>query len=497
VPRLVTALFLAAVFGVPLGQAAWELAAGERVVALDVFGPVREDRLREYERALRESSFIHRRITPWYQWLLLRGLGRGNEKAIVGREGWLFHSDELDFVHGPSVGGAASAAVAGILAFREALAARGTELVLVPVPTKSTVETAQLAGEGTERARNPGAAAALAALRDEGLRVVDLEPVLARRAPKERYLSRDTHWTPETMRAAAREIADHLRPLVPATAEAKRWSRRPVAARGLGDVARMLRLPARHRVFEPLEVALEQVVDERGELFAPDPTAEVLLFGDSYTRVFSDPALGLGDHAGLAEQLAAELGIALDVIAIPAGSARAVREAFARRSGATARKSLVIWEVALSQFGGDPDRWAPLPLPPLDEPEGIAAEAIRDGPSGKSSEEASDPERARVLAEVVETSRVPPGFGYDLCLLVYEYRVLAVEEGDPGEVVWVAHVGVREFEETRFARMDRGTRLRMTLEPIGRFYDLEATSWIDDTGAGKVIWYAVESERAD
>ena len=54
--RPLTCLFLTLICGVPLGQAGLELARGERVQALEVIGPVREARLRAFEKDLRQAS---------------------------------------------------------------------------------------------------------------------------------------------------------------------------------------------------------------------------------------------------------------------------------------------------------------------------------------------------------------------------------------------------------------------------------------------------------
>ncbi|TDJ69757.1 MAG: hypothetical protein E2O39_11210 [Planctomycetota bacterium] len=257
----------------------------------------------------------------------------------------------------------------------------------------------------------------------------------------------------------------------------------PVAVRGRGDIAGMLRLPAGAALFDEMELTVHRVTDAAsGRAFEPDESAEVLLLGDSFTRVFSDGALGFGASAGFGEHLARQLGARLDVIAISGGSARAVREAVARRASGLSGKRLVIWQISMRDLVGEPEQWARVALPePSDAP----------GPgSGGPRPELS------VWAEIVAVSRVPADFDYAFCLVVHRYEVLAVLSGElaPGPI-WVAHVALDEFEPAPDASLQVGDKLRMTLENVDDHYDLEDTSWVDDTGSGFDIWFPTRLEQ--
>ena len=489
-PRAITVPFLLLLFGVPLGQAAWELARSERPAALEVFGPIEEARLRRFEDELRQSSFVHRQVTPWYQAFLTAALRRGNEKALIGRSDWLYYSEDLDYVHAPDfLAGRTWSPADAVADFRDQLADLGAELLVVPVPPKVTVEPSFLASWTADVAwpDNPAAAAFHGELRARGVQVVELGPLyreLRAAAPDSPlYLARDTHWSPATMRAVAARVAREARAAgVAPEPDPGRWEAVPRSATGPGDLVGMLRLPAGVEPFPPLAVEFEAVRDARtGAPFAPERDAEVLLLGDSFTRVFSDPQLGLGKGAGLAESLAHELGSPLDVIAISGGGARAVREALARRPGGPAGKRLVIWQFSMRDLAADPERWERVALR---APDGDAA----PGAAGRVS----------VEAEVVEVSRVPSEFDYAFCLAVYEYRVLALLEGpDPGAAVWVAHVAVDDYAEEPGAAFAAGERHRLVLEDVGAHHDLEATSWVDDTDAGAAIWFPVEWAPAE
>ena len=99
--RPVTVLFLLALVLVPIGQATWELRRGEDVHALEVFGPLDGERLRAFDEDLRERSFLQKVAVRWYQAYALRWMGRGNSKAFVGSDGWLYYRDDLDYVTRP------------------------------------------------------------------------------------------------------------------------------------------------------------------------------------------------------------------------------------------------------------------------------------------------------------------------------------------------------------------------------------------------------------
>ena len=58
-------------------------------------------RLRAYEDALDLNSSVGRVIRPWVQWCLTAWLGTGSEKVLVGREGWLYYRDGVQYLTGP------------------------------------------------------------------------------------------------------------------------------------------------------------------------------------------------------------------------------------------------------------------------------------------------------------------------------------------------------------------------------------------------------------
>lgn len=460
-----------------MGQAGMQLACGESVQALEIIGPVREARFRAFERDLRQASFLHRSVTPAYNALLFKLFHRGNERAIPGDDDWLFYGEDLDYLTRHEHH--AERAARTVIDFRDQLASREIELLLVLVDPKSAWEGRYFADYAGSRGRlePPARKIFTQDLGAAGVPFVDLGELTVE------YLPRDTHWTPDTMLAVADLTAQRALTLLGSSPEPQiGWETTPVIVRGAGDLVRMLHWPAEFAPFPVMEMRTEIVENEvSGELFRADRSAEVLLLGDSFTRVFSDEELGLGSGAGFDAHLARALGAGLDVIASPGGSARAVRESLARRSEGTSGKRLVIWQLSLRDLAADARRWQPIEL---GTGSGVPSPA-RQGD-------------LVVEAEIVETTTIPVGFDYRRLLAVSEYRVLRTLEGEaPSGPLWVAHLVIREYEEIEAARFPVGARHRMTLGPIDDHYDLERTSWVDHTDAGFEIWFARRVEALD
>jgi hypothetical protein len=478
--KLTTGLFLALICGVPVVQAGLELARGEDVQALEVFGPIEQSRLRVFEDDLRAASFLHQDVAPWFQALELFGFAHGNERATVGDDGWLFFDENLDYVTGSALDADRQAAIRDTIDdFGRQLSERGVELVLVPLRAKVAAQPRHFAASTREldSAENPAARGLLESI--TGATVWD---PFADPAPT--FMPRDTHWDPATMARTARSVAELVEARLAARDDAlavrRSWTTEPASAAVVGDLATMLRLPEGTSPWEPMEVELERVVDaQSGAAFAPERGAEVLLLGDSSTLVFSDARLEAGTGAGFGEHLAAALGAPVDVIALAGGSARAVRETLARRADGLAGAKVVVWQISMRDFAGDASKWERVELPA----------------AGASGAEASVGAPIHVRAELVEVTRIPSEFEYELCLGIHEYRVLEVLDGIvPDGPLWVAHTLIENFEPTAKASYQVGDVHELWLADVAGYHDLESTSWMDETDSNPraVIWFAID-----
>ncbi len=382
---LLTLAFLVSLYAIPLSQAYIERREDEESPLLDLFrrAPSVEN-LRQFEKDIEQASYAKAFVQPRLQLLLTR-LGRvGNRRAVIGHGGWLYYQPGVVHVGGPgflnpdiqrtrerAALDAGEAAICAdprpaIVAFHAALAQRGIRLVLVPLPDKAAVASQSLHGRGSPAAwpNNPDFPAFVNELRQRGVAVFDaLEAVpLAQARPL--FLMQDTHWTPAFMQQVAKRLAAQvaqvadLAPL--ANAPAQRAVEQPAAR--VGDLVDMLKLPDEQALFQPQSVLVQQVQDETGKPWEPDPNADVLLLGDSFTNIFSLEGMGWGASSGLAPHLALALGRPVDVIAQNDSGAFATRQALARElAGGIARlagKRVVIWEFASRELSvGD---WKPM-----------------------------------------------------------------------------------------------------------------------------------------
>jgi alginate O-acetyltransferase complex protein AlgJ len=123
---------------------------------------------------------------------------------------------------------------------------------------------------------------------------------------------------------------------------------------GLGDIARMLRLPPNQDQYRPEKVMIHEVSSSNAP-WRPSKEASILLLGDSFSNIFSLEALGWGESAGFAEHLSRALGgISLDCILRNSDAAFATREMLsrdlARGHDRLAGKKLVVWEFAAREL---------------------------------------------------------------------------------------------------------------------------------------------------
>jgi alginate O-acetyltransferase complex protein AlgJ len=330
--------------------------------------------INQYEDDLEKQSYLGACIRPPAQYLLASRLGSGNEKAYVGRHGWLFYRPGLDYLTGPGFlepkvlaqrAATGSEYVAppqpdprkAVRQFHAQLEERGIALVVVPTPVKPCIHPEQFGfGYGRRAAplQSPSYEAFLEDLERAGVLVFDPGPVLleAKRGPNSpQYLATDTHWRPEAMERAAAALAPfiqarvHLPPVPPPKCRIV-----PATVRNTGDVAALLDLPSWQRTWPPEEAAIRQVLYESGLLWQSDPSADVLFLGDSFSNVYSLEAMGWGEAAGFPEHLALALGRPLDRIVRNDDGAFATRGVLstdlARGRDRLAGKRVVIWQFA-------------------------------------------------------------------------------------------------------------------------------------------------------
>lgn len=313
------------------------------------------------------------------RWGELAEAAAAQETIVVeGREGWLFFGPELRHLGVGKFWGEEAAAVSrarqtdwadplpAILDFHGQLRELGVELVLMPVPPKAIVYPDKVPSEAEWSGEVPPRLdvqhqAFYALLRENGIDVLDLTDLfLTNRDHPEghMYCQQDTHWSGIATTLAAAEISASVRSKpwfgnVPQMSFSEDWRSVEIT----GDLWSALEEPSRPKEQLPLRFVGSE----------PDPESPVILLGDSHTLVFHDGGDMHAEGAGLADQLAFELGFPVDLVGVRGSGATAARINLLRRAQADpdywTHKKLVIWTFAAREFT-ESDGWREVPIAP-------------------------------------------------------------------------------------------------------------------------------------
>ncbi len=334
--------------------------------------PSLRDHLQAVEKEIKGADF-RESIRAADQRILTSLFHEGNSKAVIGKDGWFFYQPGIDGLagYGPLKSEPDSVTkdpdraqwfpqAPVIEKFAAQLKERGVELMLVPVPVKPMIHPEHLASGTEAPVRHRDQEKLYQTLRDTGIEVVDLTDAMLewKKEGEPLYLKQDTHWTQNTMRRAAAEVA--------ARVKAKAWfsdvdtSLKPVTevvtrSHG-GDLVGMLDIAGTDKKFPAETQEITRVLDPATKApIASDPESPIALLGDSFVNVFDTPQIGFGNSekdtepigGGFAGALAQELGTKLDIHTANGGGATDVRKSFAGSSkDVVAKKKLVIWTIA-------------------------------------------------------------------------------------------------------------------------------------------------------
>ncbi len=295
---------------------------------------------------------------------------KSDSMTVAGSNGWLFLAKELHHLGAGKFWGPEATAVSraakpeqadplpAILDFKAQLDQAGIELLLAPVPCKASVYPELIDDKATAGKRFDASDQEFyELLRGKGVRVLDLTgELIAHRNDSEgaTYCKQDSHWSGWACALAAKRIAAEIkdRPWLAAVPRIKLGSEVKQTPIG-GDLLQGLAGD------KPAEETLWlRFVGTSGssELTSvePDRQSPVILLGDSHTLVFHSGADMHAVGAGLADQLALELGFAVDLIGVRGSGATPSRVNMLRLARADekylARKKLVIWCFTAREF---------------------------------------------------------------------------------------------------------------------------------------------------
>ena len=309
---------------------------------------------------------------------------KADRMVVAGRDGWRFLAGELRHVSVGEFWGEAAARVSrankpkyadplpAIVDFKNQLEKLGIELLLVPVPPKTVVYPGKVSAELKEAKPEPRLdtqhEAFYKLLREKGVAVLDIAPklVTARLNKAGRtYCKQDSHWSGAGCIVAANAIAGAVKgrpwlkdvPKLTLASETRTVEITGDLSRGLGDEPPKEKVALRF-VGKKTESGLEPVKSDR--------KSPVLLLGDSHALVFNAGGDMHAKGAGLADQLALELGFAVDALAVRGSGSTAARVSLYRRGsrdkGYLKRKKLIIWCFSAREFTESSSGWRKLPV---------------------------------------------------------------------------------------------------------------------------------------
>jgi len=508
-PRLavaMTVLFLAVIFLYPLFQFAVEMARGVPPVALrgaaEIARHTKDEAARldsydkavsfngklladiqDYEKSLEETSLLREYLLPPAQGFVSETFKLGNEKAYVGKDGWLFYRSEVEYLSNlgflsPDALRKRKAAnvqgdpIKAILDFQRQLADRGVALVVVPVSGKAMIYPDRLSGAFTEAdipLQNPSFPRLVTNLRSMGVLVFDPAPILAglRKSGIDAFLLADTHWTPRGMAVTAAALAAFLREHGLATGPENAYQLAPKEISGRGDIAAMLRSHIAERGYPAQNVTVEQVLDGTA-LLRPKHDAQLLLLGDSFSNIFSLDNMGWGEAAGFPERLAYELRRPIDAIVRNDAGSHATRELLAadlkKGRDRLAGKKVVVWEFAARELADGDWRLVDMALGTVPKATFLALATDKTLTTAATVQEVSIvprpgsvPYKDHVMSLLVDDLAAPQGAGRQAlvyALSMKDNRWTAAATLRPGDKVTLKLSSWGDFE-TEFGGVNR------------------------------------------
>ena len=113
--------------------------------------------IKAYETAIEDSSLLRKWLLTPAQCFATSFFKIGNEKVIIGKDGWLFYAGDYEYLINPGflrpavlqkriLKGGQPDPVKAILDFNKQLQTRGIRLVLLPIPVKPMIYPDKLAG---------------------------------------------------------------------------------------------------------------------------------------------------------------------------------------------------------------------------------------------------------------------------------------------------------------------------------------------------------------
>ena len=190
------------------------------------------------------------------QYAQFRFLRDAGDKAIIGRDGWMFYKPGVRYLterpSPPKPGDPPNDPLPAIMDLRDQLAQRGIRLLVMVAPNKESIYPEMLSSRADNREVLicPQTRRLLDEMKAAGVEMVDLFEVFraaklgqTHAATMPLYLAQDSHWSPAGVEVAAKAVAQRILNAGWVQNGAVTYDLRPAPVHRLGDIIRMLQVP--------------------------------------------------------------------------------------------------------------------------------------------------------------------------------------------------------------------------------------------------------------
>lgn len=462
---------------------------GYSVALTRIYNAKTVENAKKFESTIEEESWLLKTLGPTVESVLIGMLGSGSRDVYCGRDGWLFFRPTIEYLTGagflnPEVMKRRAQTtgpeavqpdpVKAIVDFRNQLAARGIELVLLPSPAKATIYPERFSARYAQLStplQNPSFPEFMRRLEAEGVRVFDPAPLLLQaKTKKELFLKTDTHWTPAGAELVARNLADYLTKsrLLPVKPQSG-YLQLAAHAENEGDLADMLKM-SKDYGYSRERVEMRQIRQPDGTPWSASRDADILFLGDSYANIFALDGMGWGTGSGLVEQLSFQLRRPVDSILINDKGSFTTRQQLGnelkRGEDRLAGKKVVVYEFATRELALG--NWKLIDMS-LGKRADRPATAVATAAAAQAIEAAkSAPDGLQVEGVIEEITRPPrPGStAYkDAVIAMHLKQVTSGGKPFAGSQIVVFCWGMRNDKVSAASRYQRGEWVSLKLRP--------------------------------
>lgn len=295
-----------------------------------------------------------------------------SEKTIVGENNWLFLRNELSHISKGEFHGDAASNVAvctqidrqdpvpAIVDFNDQLKKLGIRLYLVPVPPKALVnadKVDQTVSVNSELFSNYSNF--YSELTQLGVSVIDLFPIFTKekKQGKEVYCQQDSHWNPKGIDLASKAIANNI--------QATQWHQNYKGGKNFEKPTKK-EIVIKGDLLESTSLLKEKVtISTNKEASTSDEDSPVLVIGDSHCLVFHSGKDMHAENAGILGNLAMDLGLPIDMIAVKGSGVNTVRIDLYRKAKNKewlSKKKVIVWCFAARDFTESQSGWRKIPV---------------------------------------------------------------------------------------------------------------------------------------